>query len=272
MARITFTHLDGYPVVVKRYRFEETPRFKCIGSGARNEGLLPPSLGDLAPKLLAYCEDTEAEVAVLEQRHGLKLLADAIGSREATLAGETLGHIHSIQGAYFGSLDGHYRFDSEAEAFIPRWRVAMDLLGEVDGALARATDEWAAPQMRYMTRSISPRLVHGDFGPANLLWLDEHRLVAVLDWEHARYGDPMEDWAKILLACEFPEPNGFGNDSVVLGALVNGWLRFSGISQLSQDPVMDLYKAYFAATLGVFFGKAGEARLEWLVSQIDKGY
>ena len=39
-----------------------------------------------------------------------------------------------------------------------------------------------------------PVLLHGDFGPGNLLWR-EQQLVAVLDWEDAILGDPMSDVA-----------------------------------------------------------------------------
>ena len=37
-------------------------------------------------------------------------------------------------------------------------------------------------------------LLHGDFWPGNLLWRDG-RLVAVIDWEDAKIGDPLEDLA-----------------------------------------------------------------------------
>jgi aminoglycoside phosphotransferase (APT) family kinase protein len=37
-------------------------------------------------------------------------------------------------------------------------------------------------------------LLHGDFWPGNLLWRDA-KLVAVIDWEDARLGDPLTDFA-----------------------------------------------------------------------------
>jgi aminoglycoside phosphotransferase (APT) family kinase protein len=40
----------------------------------------------------------------------------------------------------------------------------------------------------------SPRLLHGDFWPENLLWQNE-TIVAVLDWEDAALGDPLSDVA-----------------------------------------------------------------------------
>jgi aminoglycoside phosphotransferase (APT) family kinase protein len=41
-------------------------------------------------------------------------------------------------------------------------------------------------------------LLHGDFWAGNILWQD-NRLVAVLDWEDARIGDPLEDFANSRL-------------------------------------------------------------------------
>ncbi len=40
----------------------------------------------------------------------------------------------------------------------------------------------------------APVLLHGDFWPGNLLWQDE-QLVAVIDWEDAKIGDPLIDFA-----------------------------------------------------------------------------
>ena len=40
----------------------------------------------------------------------------------------------------------------------------------------------------------TPRLLHGDFWPENLLWRDD-ALVAILDWEDAALGDPLSDVA-----------------------------------------------------------------------------
>lgn len=39
-----------------------------------------------------------------------------------------------------------------------------------------------------------PSFLHGDFWPGNLLWRDG-RLVAVIDWEDAKVGDPLSDFA-----------------------------------------------------------------------------
>ena len=40
----------------------------------------------------------------------------------------------------------------------------------------------------------APALLHGDFWPGNVLWQDE-QLVAVIDWEDAKVGEPLTDFA-----------------------------------------------------------------------------
>ena len=58
----------------------------------------------------------------------------------------------------------------------------------------RPVFEWAFAWLREHCppESQSLRLVHGDFRNGNLM-LDEHGIVAVLDWELAHLGDPAED-------------------------------------------------------------------------------
>ena len=48
----------------------------------------------------------------------------------------------------------------------------------------------------------SPRLLHGDYWPGNVLWRDG-QLVAVIDWEDAGLGDPLTDvaCARVELCC-----------------------------------------------------------------------
>ena len=52
-------------------------------------------------------------------------------------------------------------------------------------------------------------IVHGDFGPQNVL-IDGHRIAAVLDWEFAHIGRPIEDlaWAEWIVRMHHPEASG----------------------------------------------------------------
>ena len=69
---------------------------------------------------------------------------------------------------------------------------------QVDESLAegriRDTLEAAWPLVQHGDST----LLHGDFWPGNLLWKDG-RLVAILDWEDAAFGDPLADLANSRL-------------------------------------------------------------------------
>lgn len=268
MRGVSYSCFIGLPAVIKKYPHEETKSFKCFGSGARNEALLPSSLAELVPSLLEYSSLLEEETAILTYCAGRRRSVEEIGRIEAAESGEVLGRIHCIQSKAFGSLDSTYRFHSLSEAFIPRWRIAMQLLSSIDKVLAKEIDQWAQPRLHFLDRFGSPRLVHGDFGLSNLLWHESGRISAVLDWEHARFGDPREDWAKIRLARRFPEPNGFGNDCYVFDTIWATWQQSVGLLDLPSGPFMELYEAYYAASLGVFFAETGDDRIKWLASKV----
>ena len=99
-------------------------------------------------------------------------------------------HLARINSADCASLDMSF-VPKQAEGFV-------DLVGarpaNVDPALeagrVRAALEaaWPLPQRN------APALLHGDYWPGNLLWRDG-KLVAVIDWEDARLGDPLTDLA-----------------------------------------------------------------------------
>jgi aminoglycoside phosphotransferase (APT) family kinase protein len=64
---------------------------------------------------------------------------------------------------------------------------------------------------RAPTRSAPPRLVHGDFRNGNLI-VGEDGLRAVVDWEYAHLGDPLEDLGFLCM-----RPWRFGNDDAEVG-------------------------------------------------------
>jgi aminoglycoside phosphotransferase (APT) family kinase protein len=71
------------------------------------------------------------------------------------------------------------------------WRAMYDETGQADPLIELALD-WL--QARVPEPPGRPALVHGDAGPGNFLF-DKGRLTALLDWELAHLGDPMEDLA-----------------------------------------------------------------------------
>lgn len=67
--------------------------------------------------------------------------------------------------------------------------------------------ERLAPQQRDL-EGTGPVIVHGDFGPQNMLFDDEVGVVvAILDWESAHLGSPVEDlaWAEWLIRTHHPD-------------------------------------------------------------------
>ena len=65
-----------------------------------------------------------------------------------------------------------------------------------------------------------PVIVHGDFGPQNLLFdLHDNRITGVLDWEFAHRGDPLEDlaWAEWIVRMHHPR-TADALDSLFVGA------------------------------------------------------
>jgi hypothetical protein len=65
-----------------------------------------------------------------------------------------------------------------------------------------------------------PVIVHGDFGPQNMLFdLDAGRVTGLLDWEFAHHGDAIEDlaWAEWIVRMHHPDAVD-ALDSLFLGA------------------------------------------------------
>jgi aminoglycoside phosphotransferase (APT) family kinase protein len=79
----------------------------------------------------------------------------------------------------------------QGSGFGPRPAVLDDSLDE---GLVREAMARQAP----LSRRNVPVLLHGDLWPGNVLWR-EGQLVAIIDWEDARIGDPVVDLAKSRL-------------------------------------------------------------------------
>ena len=77
------------------------------------------------------------------------------------------------------------------------WRAMYDEAGRPDALLDLAF-RWLGDNMPAPDGPVA--LAHGDAGPGNFLF--EHgRLTALIDWELAHLGDPMEDLAWFLMRC-----------------------------------------------------------------------
>lgn len=84
-------------------------------------------------------------------------------------------------------------------------------------------------------------LVHGDFRTGNFLFEDPARITAMLDWELAHLGDPMEDvgWASMK----------FWSGAGLVGGLLAPEAFYSGYEQASGNPV-DRDRVFFYQVLG----------------------
>ena len=83
-------------------------------------------------------------------------------------------------------------------SFVDQFAAALTRIHRIE---ASASDLSFLPERTLSgrpARSNSPVLLHGDFWPGNTLWNDG-RLVAVIDWEDAAFGDPLADVANARL-------------------------------------------------------------------------
>ena len=82
---------------------------------------------------------------------------------------------------------------SAARARVAEYRGHLDALGSSECVL-----EWALAWLdRHAPLAVPPRLLHGDFRTGNYL-VYHGELTAVLDWEFAAFGDPLEDLGWML--------------------------------------------------------------------------
>lgn len=93
------------------------------------------------------------------------------------------------------------------------------------------------------------KLLHGDYWPENLLWRDD-RLVAMLDWEDAAFGDPLSDVAGAGLELRYL----FGREAMV--AFIAAYERKN--PALSIDPArLALWQVYVAGAAQRYMGQWG---------------
>lgn len=78
------------------------------------------------------------------------------------------------------------------------------------GALLRHLQEQATPLLAPVLPGAGTSAVHGDFGPQNLVFSVDRCVVALVDWEFARMGDPIEDvaWAEWIVRMHHPVATG----------------------------------------------------------------
>jgi len=129
-----------------------------------------------------------ADRAVLRDRDPLGLGPDGRLALAREMV-ETLARLHRLPAAGFvGALAAAGADPARAE--LDRWEAELDAAGLDPGGRMRPARDWLRAHLP--AGSVPATLVHGDFRPANVL-VHDGRISAVLDWELARLGDPLDD-------------------------------------------------------------------------------
>ncbi len=106
--------------------------------------------------------------------------------RMARQCGEIAARIHALDPASLPPLPVQ-----DATAQIEMYRATLDTFGEPHPAFELAL-RWLADNVPQHASSSTPALVHGDFRNGNFI-VGPEGIRAVLDWELAHLGDPIED-------------------------------------------------------------------------------
>ena len=142
--------------------------------------------GVKVPEPIAYLGEVEGrEAFVMERIHGETIGRRIVKSPPPGLdlqLAEELAKIHSIPRERLSFL--------EQGDPIARFYEELDSVGEPHPAIELGL-HWVKERL---PRHRPPVVVHGDWRIGNLA-VDEHGLVAVLDWEFAHLSDPVEDLA-----------------------------------------------------------------------------
>ena len=164
----------------------------------------------LAPRLIA--ESKALRTILVERAHGIaefRHSTDAAAKQAVTAAFMTnLAALHSFDTRQM-DLDGggNGRIVDHVKRDVAIWRAMYDEVGKPDSLLDLAFG-WLDAQMPDPDGPVV--LAHGDAGPGNFLF-DHDQLTALIDWEFAHLGDPLEDIAWFSMRCVMePVPDYFG--------------------------------------------------------------
>ncbi len=147
--------------------------------------------GVAIPRLVAAREDA----LLVERAHGSDSLDGLAASERAALMDgyvDALAVLHRLDAARL-ALPGFHRPTSgrsHAEGELALWRGILDGRVERPAPLAHRVHGWL---VRHAPEKVErTALCHGDVGPGNFLHASG-RVTALLDWEFAHLGDPMDD-------------------------------------------------------------------------------
>ncbi len=147
-------------------------------------------------------------------RHVLRLLDASPDVREVLIAhcGDALAKLHSADIELAPETLPRLDAERPAESYVPQLHDTLDRI-DARYPVLRYGLRWLTEHLP--TPAPAPTIVHGDFRNGNLI-VNEAGLGAVLDWELAHIGDPMEDLAYLCMrtwrfgADDYPA-GGFGS-------------------------------------------------------------
>lgn len=164
-----------------------------------------------APRLIAVHPDGHAILS--ERRPGraeFRRLTDPahrVTAVQEFVAAVVALHTLDISGLALDGLDARSSIADCVAQEIAVWRAMYDESGRGDPLIDLAL-AWLTT---HLPRPAEPAvLAHGDAGPGNFLFEDGH-MTALLDWELAHLGDPMEDIAWFSMRCVMEPVPGFGD-------------------------------------------------------------
>ena len=164
-----------------------------------------------APQLIAVHADGHSVLSErLPGRADFRRLADA--GHRVTVVQEFVAAIARLHQLDLSGvrLDGLDRGSTIADCVaheIATWRAMYDESGERDSLIDLAL-AWLQANLPHPEEPCV--LVHGDAGPGNFLFEGGH-MTALLDWELAHLGDPMEDLAWFSMRCVMEPVPDFGD-------------------------------------------------------------
>ncbi len=225
------------------------------------EALWPTSVP--VPRPIVYCDDrqvAEAHFYVMEKCGGQALFDQSSTAswldlparqRAGRATAEALAALHRVDPTAVGLADL-----SRPDGYLARqlttwyssWKAQATNAG-IDGPRVHEIHDLL---LAGMPPDPAPRVVHGDFGPHNALFLRRGEISAILDWEIATLGDPMADLAYTMNAWVGPgdDPSdvfdpataipGFPPRSEVLGRYVE--ITGADVSNLAYYRAFNFWK------------------------------
>jgi aminoglycoside phosphotransferase (APT) family kinase protein len=148
-----------------------------------------------------------------------------------------------------------------ARADLALWRRVYDQRLPDGDALCAFTFRWLDAHAPAAADRTS--LCHGDAGPGNFLFADR-RVTALLDWEFAHLGDPLDDLAWVAVRAQLL--GGFGDQTATFAA----WSRRAGLPVVAAR--VEYYRAFvllrMAISCLVALAHAGERQMNTMLYQL----